>query len=168
MVWDRATGVPIYNAIVWQDRRTAEYCDELKLAGHAADITHRTGLVIDAYFSATKIKWLLDHVPQARQKAREGKLAFGTIDSWLLWKLCGGAVHMTDVTNASRTLLYNLQDGAWDDALLERFEVPRSMLPEVARGCEVIGHTAPEHFDTVIPISGIAGDQQAALSSRGW
>ncbi|HTE16172.1 MAG TPA: glycerol kinase GlpK, partial [Burkholderiales bacterium] len=163
VVWDRATGVPIYNAIVWQDRRTAEYCDELKAAGQGADIAHRTGLVIDAYFSASKIKWLLDHVPQARVAARAAKLAFGTIDTWLLWKLSGGAVHATDVTNASRTMLYNLRDGAWDDALLERFDVPRSMLPTVARVCGVAGHTAPEHFGAPIPIAGIAGDQQAAL-----
>lgn len=163
VLWDRATGVPIHNAIVWQDRRTAGFCDELKAAGHGADITQRSGLVLDAYFSATKIRWLLEHVPHARQAAREGRLAFGTIDAWLLWRLSGGAVHATDVTNASRTLLYNLREAAWDEVLLERFDVPRGLLPVVLPSSGVVGHTAVEHFGAPIPIAGIAGDQQAAL-----
>jgi glycerol kinase len=163
VVWDRKTGVPIHNAIVWQDRRTAGFCDELKVAGHGADIMQRTGLVLDAYFSATKIHWLLEHVPQARAAAREGRLAFGTIDAWLLWKLSGGALHATDVTNASRTLLYNLRDASWDEVLLERFDVPLSLLPEVLPSSGMVGFTAAEHFGAPIPITGIAGDQQAAL-----
>ena len=163
VVWDRATGVPIHHAIVWQDRRTAGFCDELKAAGHGAEIVQRTGLVLDAYFSATKIKWLLDHVPQARAMAQEGRLAFGTIDTWLLWKLSGGAAHATDVSNASRTLLYNLHDAAWDDILLQRFDVPRNVLPKVVRSSGVVAHTAREWFAAPIPIAGIAGDQQAAL-----
>ena len=163
VVWDRATGVPIHNAIVWQDRRTAGFCDELKAAGHGHDITRRTGLIVDAYFSATKIRWLLENVAGARELAKQGRLAFGTIDSWLLWKLSGGAAHATDVTNASRTMLFNLRDGAWDDTLLERFDVPRSVLPEVVRSSGVAAHTAREWFDAPIPIAGIAGDQQAAL-----
>ena len=163
VVWDRMTGVPIYNAIVWQDRRTAGFCDELKAAGHAPDITSRTGLVVDAYFSATKIKWLLDNVAGARDLAVRGRLAFGTIDTWLLWKLTGGATHATDASNASRTQLYNLTTGAWDDALLDRFAVPRSVLPRVVRSSGVVANTAPELFGLPIPIAGIAGDQQAAL-----
>ena len=163
VVWDRATGVPIHNAIVWQDRRTAGFCDELKAAGHGAEITQRTGLLLDAYFSATKIKWLLDNVPQARAMAQAGRLAFGTIDTWLLWQLSGGTVHATDGSNASRTLLYNLRDGAWDDTLLERFDVPRSVLPKIVRSSSIAAHTASEWFGTPIPIAGIAGDQQAAL-----
>ena len=163
VVWDRVTGVPIHNAIVWQDRRTARFCGELKAAGHGADITRRTGLVVDAYFSATKIKWLLDNVAGARELAQQGRLAFGTIDTWLLWKLSGGAAHATDGSNASRTMLYNLREGQWDDALLERFDVPRSMLPKVMRSSGVLAQTARELFDALIPITGIAGDQQAAL-----
>ena len=163
VVWDRATGVPIHNAIVWQDRRTAGFCDELKAAGHGADITHRTGLIVDAYFSAPKIRWLLDNVAGARALAKQGRLAFGTIDTWLLWKLSGGAVHATDVTNASRTMLFNLRDGVWDDILLARFDVPRSVLPKIVRSSGVVAHTASELFDVPIPIAGIAGDQQAAL-----
>jgi glycerol kinase len=163
VIWDRATGMPIHNAIVWQDRRTAGFCDELKAAGHGADITQRTGLVIDAYFSATKIRWLLDNVAGARALAQQGRLAFGTVDTWLLWKLSGGAVHATDVSNASRTLLYNLHDGAWDDVLLQYFDVSRSLLPKVVRSSGVVAYTAPEFFDVPIPIAGIAGDQQAAL-----
>ena len=163
VLWDRATGVPVHNAIVWQDRRTAAVCDALKAAGHTEDIAHRTGLVPDAYFSATKLQWLLDHVPQAREAARAGRLAFGTIDTWLLWKLTGGAVHATDVTNASRTMLYNLHHGAWDDALLERFSVPRSVMPRIAGSGEVLGQTDSQLFGGPIPIAGVAGDQQAAL-----
>ncbi len=163
VLWDRATGVPVHNAIVWQDRRTAGFCDELKVAGHGADITQRTGLVLDAYFSATKIRWLLDNVAGARELANAGRLAFGTIDTWLLWNLSGGAVHVTDVSNASRTLLYNLREGAWDETLLQRFVVPRGVLPRVVRSCGAIAHAAREFFDAPIPIAGIAGDQQAAL-----
>lgn len=163
VMWDRETGVPIHNAIVWQDRRTADFCDELKAAGHGADISNRTGLVLDAYFSATKIRWLLDNVAGARVLAHKGRLAFGTIDSWLLWKFSGGAVHATDVSNASRTLLYNLRASAWDDTLLEKFDVPRSVLPKVVRSSAVVAETASEFFDAPIPIAGMAGDQQAAL-----
>ena len=163
VIWDRVTGVPIHNAIVWQDRRTAGFCDELKAAGDGAAITHKTGLVLDAYFSATKIKWLLDNVPGARAAADAGRLAFGTIDSWLAWKFSGGAAHVTDVSNASRTLLYNLRDAAWDDELLMHFDVPRSVLPAVVRSSGVAAHTTSELLGAAIPIAGIAGDQQAAL-----
>ena len=163
VVWDHATGTPIHNAIVWQDRRTADHCEALKADGHGADITHRTGLVLDAYFSATKIRWLLDNVAGACQLARAGRLAFGTIDTWLLWKLTGGAVHATDTSNASRTLLYNARDGAWDDVLVERFEVLHNLLPAVLRSNEIAGETARGVFDAPILIAGIAGDQQAAL-----
>ena len=163
VVWDRATGRPIYNAIVWQDRRTADHCEALKAQGHGADIAHRTGLVLDAYFSATKIRWLLDNVAGARQLAGAGRLAFGTIDTWLLWKLTGGAVHATDTSNASRTLLYNSRAGAWDDVLVERFEVLHNLLPAVLRSSAIAGETARGVFDAPIAIAGIAGDQQAAL-----
>jgi glycerol kinase len=163
VVWDRETGQPIHNAIVWQDRRTSAYCDQLKDQSLAEMIRGKTGLIIDAYFSATKIKWLLDHVPGAREKAEQGKLAFGTIDSWLIWKFTKGRTHVTDVTNASRTMLYNIHDMAWDDELLDLFEVPRSMLPEVKSSSEVYSKTATTLFSSKIPIAGIAGDQQAAL-----
>lgn len=163
VVWDRATGTPIHNAIVWQDRRTADHCEVLKAEGHGPDIMHRTGLILDAYFSATKLRWLLDNVSGARALARTGRLAFGTIDTWLLWKLTGGAAHATDVSNASRTLLYNLREGAWDDVLVKRFEVFHNLLPRVTRSNEVVGETARGVFDVPIVISGIAGDQQAAL-----
>ena len=163
LVWDRRTGEPIYNAIVWQDRRTAGFCDELKRAGHSEFIAHKTGLVIDAYFSASKLRWLLDHVPGARQRAARGELAFGTVDTWLLWNLTGGAVHLTDASNASRTMLCNIQTGAWDEEVLRLLEVPRELLPEV-RGCsEVYGETAAGVFDSPIQTAGMAGDQQAAL-----
>jgi glycerol kinase len=163
VVWDRQTGEPLYNAIVWQDRRTAAYCDSLKARGLDQLIQKKTGLVIDAYFSATKVRWILEHVPGAREKAEAGKLAFGTIDSWLIWNLTGGKVHVTDVSNASRTLLYNINTLAWDEELLEIFEVPASMLPEVRSSSEVFGETSGNLFSTRIPISGVAGDQQAAL-----
>ena len=163
VIWDRKTGEPIYNAIVWQDRRTAQFCDELKAAGHSKIIQERAGLVIDAYFSGSKIRWLLDHVPGARERAERGELAFGTIDSWLVWNLTAGAVHITDVTNASRTMLYNLGAGDWDDELLRILGVPRSLLPEVRSSSEVYAETATEIFDGPIRIAGIAGDQQAAL-----
>ena len=163
VVWDRQTGEPIHNAIVWQDRRTAAFCDELKRAGHAELIASRSGLVIDAYFSASKLRWLLDNVPGARDRARRGELAFGTIDSWLLWNLTGGKVHITDVTNASRTMLLNLGTGAWDEELLRVLNVPREVLPEVRSSSEVYAETAAGLFDAPIRIAGIAGDQQAAL-----
>jgi glycerol kinase len=162
VIWDRRTGEPIHNAIVWQDRRTSKFCDDLKRAGHEKLIQSKTGLVCDAYFSGSKIRWLLDHVPNARQRARKGELAFGTIDTWLLWKLTGG-LHLTDPTNASRTMLFNLHTGAWDEELLRVLEVPRELLPEVRTSSEVYGKTAAGLFDTSIPIAGIAGDQQAAL-----
>jgi len=162
IVWDRATGVPIYNAIVWQDRRTAGCCDALKAAGREAVIAERTGLVVDAYFSGTKLKWLLDNVPGARVKAQRGELAFGTVDSWLVWKLSGGA-HLTDPSNASRTLLYNIHRGAWDDEMLDLFGVPRGVLPEICPSSAIVAKTAGELFAARIPIAGIAGDQQAAL-----
>jgi glycerol kinase len=163
VIWDRRTGEPIHNAIVWQDRRTASFCDDLKRAGHGGLITSKTGLVIDAYFSGSKIRWLLDRVPGARERARRGELAFGTIDTWLLWKLTGGELHLTDATNASRTLLFNLHTGAWDDELLRLLDVPRELLPEVRSSSEVYGATAPALFGPAVPIAGIAGDQHAAL-----
>ncbi|MCX6913077.1 MAG: glycerol kinase GlpK [Verrucomicrobia bacterium] len=163
VIWDRRTGEPIHNAIVWQDRRTATFCDKLKRDGHVDLITSKTGLVLDAYFSGSKIRWLLDHVPGARERARHGELAFGTIDTWLLWKLTGGALHLTDPSNASRTLLFNLHTGAWDDELLRLLDVPRELLPEVRSSSEVYGETFPDLFGAPVPIAGIAGDQQAAL-----
>jgi glycerol kinase len=163
VVWDRNTSQPIYNAIVWQDRRTAAYCDELKRDGSANIIKEKSGLVTDAYFSATKVKWILDNVPGAKAKADNGELCFGTIDSWLLWKLTNGQVHKTDVTNACRTMLFNIHTMQWDDDLLKIFGIPHSMLPEVCSSSEIYGHT--QHLLTAanIPICGIAGDQQAAL-----
>ena len=163
IVWDRRTGTPIHNAIVWQDRRTAGHCDRLREAGHEPMIREKTGLVLDAYFSATKIAWMLENVDGARALAQAGHLAFGTVDSWLVWKMTGGERHLTDVTNASRTLLYNIRTGAWDDDLLALFDVPRSMLPEVRPSSEVYGHTSGAVFARKMPIAGIAGDQQAAL-----
>ncbi|PTX18903.1 glycerol kinase [Pontibacter mucosus] len=163
VLWDRQTGEVVYNAIVWQDRRTSEFCDQLKEQGLEESIRERTGLVIDAYFSATKIRWVLEHVPGAREKAEAGRLMFGTIDTWLIWKMTGGKEHVTDVTNASRTLLYNIHTLAWDEELLRIFDIPSSILPEVKSSSEVVGHTATSLFATPIPIAGIAGDQQAAL-----
>jgi len=163
LIWDRRTGQPIYNAIVWQDRRTSSFCDELKRAGHADLIKSKTGLVIDAYFSGSKVRWLLDNVPGARERASRGELAFGTVDTWLAWNLTGGALHITDPSNASRTMMFNLHSGAWDDELLGVLDVPRSLLPEVRSSSEVYGATARGIFDASIPIAGIAGDQQAAL-----
>ena len=163
VVWDRNTGEPVYNAIVWQDRRTAGHCDRLKAEGHEDLIRERTGLVIDAYFSATKVAWILDNVEGARERADRGELAFGTIDSWLIWKLTRGRTHVTDVTNASRTMLYNIHRCEWDDELLTLLGVPRSMLPEVRSSSEVYAHTSGDLFAREIPIAGIAGDQQAAL-----
>ncbi|EIA09171.1 glycerol kinase GlpK [Flavobacterium frigoris] len=163
IVWDRETSEPIYNAIVWQDRRTAKYCDELKAQGHAEMIQKKTGLVLDAYFSGTKVKWILDNVPGAREKAEQGKLCFGTVDTWLIWKLTRGAMFMTDVSNASRTLLLNIHTLEWDTELLELFDIPRAMLPEVKESSEIYGETCTTLFATKIPIAGVAGDQQAAL-----
>jgi len=163
VVWDRSTGKPIYNAIVWQDRRTAKYCDELKAAGKAKMIQQKTGLVIDAYFSATKLRWILDNVDGAREKAAKGELAFGTIDSWLVWKLTSGSVHITDASNASRTMLLDIHSCQWDDDLLKLFNIPRSVLPEVKPSSEVYGNTTNIYPEAHVPIAGIAGDQQAAL-----
>jgi len=165
VVWDRQSGRPIHPAIVWQDRRTAAYCDQLKAQGHSALIQQRTGLVIDAYFSATKLKWILDEVPGARAKADKGELAFGTIDSWLVWKLTAGKLHITDSTNASRTLLFNIHKCEWDTELLRLFDIPSAVLPEVRSSSEVYGNTASimAPGSVGVPIAGIAGDQQAAL-----
>jgi glycerol kinase len=163
VVWERSTGKPIYNAIVWQDRRTSAYCDELKAARHAKKVQKKTGLIIDAYFSGTKVKWILDHVAGAREKAEKGELAFGTIDSWLVWKLTGGKLHITDVSNASRTMLFNIHDCKWDRDLLKLLTIPKSMLPKVKASSEVYGTTGNIFQGTQIPIAGIAGDQQSAL-----
>ncbi len=162
VVWDRETGTPIHRAIVWQDRRTAELCDALRAQGHEEMVTAKTGLLLDPYFSATKIAWLLDHVDGARKAAEEGRLAFGTIDSFLLWRLTGGRVHATDATNASRTLLYDIKKGHWDEDLLRLFRVPGAILPEVKDCAADFGHTDPDIFGAAVPITGIAGDQQAA------
>jgi len=163
IVWDSETEEPIYNAIVWQDRRTSDYCDELKKQGLTDMIRQKTGLIIDAYFSATKIKWILDNVPGARKRAEKGKLMFGTVDTWLIWRLTRGEVHVTDVSNASRTMLFNINTLDWDQELLDLFGIPRSMMPEVKSSSEVYGHTKTTIFAHKVPISGIAGDQQAAL-----
>ncbi|TAM08471.1 MAG: glycerol kinase [Paraburkholderia sp.] len=163
IVWDRETGHPIYNAIVWQDHRTADFCDQLKAQGLEAMVRAKTGLPIDSYFSATKIRWILDNVEGAREKARQGKLAFGTVDSWLVWNFTRHELHVTDVTNASRTMLFNIHTLQWDDALLEALDIPRSMLPEVKASSEIYGHTKTTVFASKIPLAGIAGDQQAAL-----
>lgn len=162
VLWDRATGQPVANAIVWQDRRTAARCDELRRQGKAKLIQKKTGLVIDAYFSATKLQWLLDNVPGARARAGRGELAFGTIDSWLIWNLTGGKVHATDTSNASRTMLFNVHTLRWDDELLRLFDIPRSVLPGVVPSSGVLGHTDAALFGAAIPIAGLAGDQQAA------
>ena len=163
IVWDAETGTPVYNAIVWQDRRTSAFCDELKARGLVDKIREKTGLIIDAYFSGTKIKWILDNVPGAREKALAGKLRFGTVDSWLVWQLTRGEVHITDVSNASRTMLYNINTLEWDAELLELLDIPVSMMPAVKSSSEVYGHTKTTIFAHEVPIAGIAGDQQAAL-----
>jgi glycerol kinase len=163
VVWDKNTGEPVYNAIVWQDKRTADYCDELKKAGKSQLIREKTGLVIDSYFSGTKVKWILDNVEGAREKAEAGDLVLGTIDTWLIWKMTDGELHITDVTNACRSMLFNINTMDWDDELLELLTIPKSMLPEVKQSSEVYGHTSGSLFATKIPIAGIAGDQQAAL-----
>lgn len=163
IVWDRETSEPVYNAIVWQDRRTARYCDELKAAGHTDLIKKKTGLVPDAYFSATKLRWILDNVEGARKKAEEGKLCFGTVDTWLVWKLTKGKMFITDVSNASRTMLFNIHTLEWDAELLELFGIPKAVLPTVRQSSEIYGEASTTLFATKIPIAGIAGDQQAAL-----
>ncbi len=163
VVWDKLSGQPIYNAIVWQDRRTAAFCDELKAAGLAGTIQEKTGLIIDAYFSATKLKWILDHTPGAREKAVKGELAFGTVDSWLTWKLTNGDVHVTDVSNASRTMLFNIHSLQWDEELLRIFDIPPAILPAVKPSSKIYGVTGQVIPDSRIPVAGIAGDQQAAL-----
>lgn len=163
VVWDKKTGEPIYNAIVWQDKRTSNYCDELKSKGKTEMIRTKTGLVIDSYFSGTKVKWILDNVAGARQKAEVGDLILGTIDTWLVWNFTKGEQHITDVTNASRTLMFNIKTMEWDDELLELLTIPKSMLPNVKQSSEVYGYTKSTFYDAKIPIAGIAGDQQAAL-----
>lgn len=164
VVWDKTTGKPVYNAIVWQCRRTANFCDELRERGLEDYIKENTGLVIDAYFSGTKIKWILDNVEGAREKAEKGQLLFGTIDTWLIWNLTRGKVHVTDYSNASRTMIYNIKELKWDEQLLKELDIPSSMLPEVKQSSEIYGVTDPQTYGGArIPISGIAGDQQAAL-----
>jgi len=167
LIWDRATGKPIHNAIVWQDRRTSGHCERLAQAGHEGLVRARTGLVIDPYFSGTKIAWLLEHVPGARARAEAGALAFGTVDSWLIWKLSGGAVHVTDVSNASRTMLYDIARGEWDAELLDILNVPRALLPEVRPSSGAFGETVAELLGGRVRIAGVAGDQQAALFGQG-
>jgi glycerol kinase len=164
VVWDKETGKPIYNAIVWQSRQTADICEDLKEKGYDSLFREKTGLLIDAYFSGTKVKWILDHVEGAREKAEQGKLLFGTIDTWLIWKLSGGKAHVTDYSNASRTLMYNIHELKWDDELLEILGVPKAMLPEVRPSSEIYANTVDYHFfGQEVPIAGAAGDQQAAL-----
>ncbi len=163
VVWDRENGQPVYPAIVWQDKRTSEYCEELKDRGYSTLVREKTGLVIDAYFSGTKVKWILDHVEGARAKAEAGDLLLGTIDSWLIWNMTGGALHITDVTNACRTLLFNINTLDWDEELLELLDIPKQMLPQVKQSSEVYGQTQKDFLQEAIPIAGIAGDQQAAL-----
>ena len=164
VIWDKETGLPIHNAVVWQSRQTADLADDLKVAGYTDMIHEKTGLVIDAYFSATKIRWILDHVAGAQERAENGELLFGTIDTWLLWKFTDGAVHVTDYSNASRTMLYNITDLQWDDDILDLLNIPKIMLPEVRSNSEIYGYTAPFHFyGGRVPIAGMAGDQQAAL-----
>ncbi|MGM5469564.1 glycerol kinase GlpK [Flavobacteriaceae bacterium LMO-SS05] len=163
VVWDKKTGKPVYNAIVWQDKRTSSYCDELKKQGRNDSIRKKTGLVIDSYFSGTKVKWILDHVEGARARAEAGDLILGTIDTWLIWNFTKGEEHVTDVSNASRTLMFNINTLEWDDELLELLTIPKSMLPKVKQSSEVYGHTKSTFYDSKIPIAGIAGDQQAAL-----
>lgn len=163
IVWDIDTGEPVYNAIVWQDRRTSDFCDTLKAQGLVDSIRKKTGLIIDAYFSGTKIKWILDNVPGAREKAEAGKLRFGNVDTWLIWQLTRGTVHATDVTNASRTMLFNINTLKWDEDMLQFLDIPASMLPEVKSCSEIFGYTKTTIFAHEVPIAGVAGDQQAAL-----
>ena len=163
IIWDRATGAPIFNAIVWQDRRTAKICEDITAQGKSDVFVQKTGLVVDAYFSATKIKWILDQDPSLRDRARKGELAFGTVDSWLIWNLTGGTNHVTDATNASRTMIYNIHENKWDQELLDLLDIPKSLLPMVANSSEIVGTTDPSILGISINIAGIAGDQQAAL-----
>ena len=163
IIWDRATGIPVFNAIVWQDRRTAKICEGIISQGKSDIFTQKTGLVVDAYFSATKIKWILDQDPELRDRANDGELAFGTVDSWLIWNLTGGATHVTDATNASRTMIYNIHEHKWDQELLDLLEIPNTLLPNVTNSSEIVGNTDPSILGTSIRIAGIAGDQQAAL-----
>ena len=163
VVWDKATGEPVCNAIVWQCRRTSAYCDQLKASGYDAELRRRTGLVADAYFSGPKIKWILDNVPGARARAERGELLFGTVESWLIWRLTGGRVHVTDYSNASRTMLFNINTLDWDEDILRLMDIPRAMLPQVKPSSFVYGETDPAFFGAPIPIAGAAGDQQAAL-----
>lgn len=163
IVWDKNTGKPVYNAIVWQCRRTSEYCDSLKEKGLTEMFQKKTGLVIDAYFSGTKVKWILDHVEGARERANRGELLFGTVETWLIWKLTKGAVHVTDYSNASRTMLFNINTLKWDDEILKELDIPKSMLPQAKPSSEIYGEADPSFFGGRIPIAGAAGDQQAAL-----
>ncbi len=163
IIWDKATGVPVFNAIVWQDRRTAKTCEEIITQGKSDLFTQKTGLVVDAYFSATKIKWILDQDPSLRDRARKGELAFGTVDSWLIWNLTGGTCHVTDATNASRTMIYNIHDNQWDQELLDILDIPKELLPKVVNSSEIVGKTKSSILGASISIAGIAGDQQAAL-----
>ena len=163
IIWDRATGIPVFNAIVWQDRRTAKICEGIVSQGKSDIFTEKTGLVVDAYFSATKIKWILDQDPELRDRANDGELAFGTVDSWLIWNLTGGATHVTDATNASRTMIYNIHEHKWDQELLDLLEIPNTLLPNVTNSSEIVGNTDQSILGTSIRIAGIAGDQQAAL-----
>ena len=163
IIWDRATGIPVFNAIVWQDRRTAKICEGIVSQGKSDIFTQKTGLVVDAYFSATKIKWILDQDPELRDRANDGELAFGTVDSWLIWNLTGGAAHLTDATNASRTMIYNIHEHQWDQELLDLLEIPNTLLPNVTNSSEIVGNTDPSILGSSIRIAGIAGDQHAAL-----
>lgn len=167
VVWDKATGIPVYNAIVWQDKRTAEQCADLKAKGWSSFIAQQTGLIIDSYFSATKLAWILDHIPQGRERGRKGEILFGTIDTWLLWNLTGGKKHATDFSNASRTMLFNIHTLAWDPALLKLFDIPEAMLPEVLNSSDDFGITSHPQLPKGIPIRGMIGDQQAALFGQG-
>ena len=163
IIWDRATGIPVFNAIVWQDRRTAKICEEIVSQGKSDIFTQKTGLVVDAYFSATKIKWILDQDPNLRDRSNNGELAFGTVDSWLIWNLTGGTTHVTDATNASRTMIYNIHEHQWDQELLDLLEIPNTLLPNVTNSSEIVGKTDPSILGSSIRIAGIAGDQHAAL-----
>ena len=163
IIWDRATGIPVFNAIVWQDRRTAKICEGIVSQGKSDIFTQKTGLVVDAYFSATKIKWILDQDPELRDRANDGELAFGTVDSWLIWNLTGGAAHLTDATNASRTMIYNIHEHQWDQELLDLLDIPNTLLPNVTNSSEIVGNTDPSILGSSIRIAGIAGDQHAAL-----
>jgi glycerol kinase len=168
IIWDRKTGEPVYNAIVWQCRRTAPFCDQLKAEGYDKIICGKTGLVTDAYFSGTKVWWILENVPGVRQRAEAGELAFGTVDTWLMWNLTGGKLHITDVSNASRTMLYNIYTNDWDNEILEKLNIPRALLPEVWPSSAMYGETVAHLFGASIPLTGIAGDQQAATFGQAW